>query len=70
MNHALNWGLGLVEVGGWSIGMVVLDAMEKCSGVRLLQLELNDNPGVCLKLGDRWRIFPRRSMRAALPRRA
>ncbi len=31
--------------------MVVLDAMEKCSGVRLLQLELNDNPGVCLKLG-------------------
>ena len=30
--------------------MVLLDAMEKCSGVRLLQLELNDNPGVCLKL--------------------
>lgn len=30
--------------------MVVLDAMEKCAGVRLLQLELNDGPGVCLKL--------------------
>jgi microcompartment protein CcmL/EutN len=30
--------------------MVVLDAMQKCSGVRLVQLELNDGPGVCLKM--------------------
>jgi microcompartment protein CcmL/EutN len=30
--------------------MVVLDAMEKTAGVRLLQTELNDSPGVCLKL--------------------
>jgi microcompartment protein CcmL/EutN len=30
--------------------MVVLDAMEKCAGVRILQTELNDRPGVCLKL--------------------
>jgi microcompartment protein CcmL/EutN len=30
--------------------MVVLDAMEKCGAVRLLQTELNDAPGVCLKL--------------------
>lgn len=30
--------------------MVVLDAMEKMAGVRVLQLELNDQPGVCLKL--------------------
>ena len=30
--------------------MVVLDAMEKCAGVRVLQTELNDSPGVCLKL--------------------
>src|SRR5450432_3001549 len=30
--------------------MVVLDAMEKMAGVRLLQAELNDRPGVCLKL--------------------
>jgi microcompartment protein CcmL/EutN len=37
-------------MGGWSPAMVVLDAMEKCSGVRLLQTELNDSPGVCLKL--------------------
>ena len=30
--------------------MVVLDAMEKGATVRLLQTELNDSPGVCLKL--------------------
>jgi microcompartment protein CcmL/EutN len=30
--------------------MVVLDAMEKGASVRLLQTELNDSPGVCLKL--------------------
>ena len=30
--------------------MVVLDAMEKCANVRVLQTELNDAPGVCLKL--------------------
>ena len=30
--------------------MVVLDAMEKGANVRLLQSELNDSPGVCLKL--------------------
>jgi microcompartment protein CcmL/EutN len=30
--------------------MMVLDAMEKAAGVELLQTELNDSPGVCLKL--------------------
>jgi microcompartment protein CcmL/EutN len=30
--------------------MVILDAMEKTAGVRILQAELNDSPGVCLKL--------------------
>ena len=30
--------------------MVVLDAMEKSAHVELLQTELNDSPGVCLKL--------------------
>jgi microcompartment protein CcmL/EutN len=29
--------------------MVVVDAMEKTAGIRLLQTELNDSPGVCLK---------------------
>jgi microcompartment protein CcmL/EutN len=42
--------LALVEIGGWSLGMVVLDAMEKAANVDLLQTELNDSPGVCLKL--------------------
>lgn len=40
----------MVEIGGWSPAMVVLDAMEKGASVRLLQTELNDSPGVCLKL--------------------
>ena len=39
-----------VEIGGWSPAMVVLDAMEKTASVRVLQAELNDQPGVCLKL--------------------
>ena len=30
--------------------MVILDAMEKGAGVRVLQVELNDQPGICLKL--------------------
>jgi carbon dioxide concentrating mechanism protein CcmO len=30
--------------------MMILDAMEKTAGVRVLQAELNDQPGVCLKL--------------------
>ena len=41
--------LALLEVGGWSPAMVLLDAMEKTAGVELLQTELNDRPGVCLE---------------------
>ena len=45
--------LGLVEVKGFSIAMVVLDAMEKAADVSVLQAELNDLYGVCLKVvGD------------------
>ena len=33
--------------------MVVLDAMEKCAGVRIVETELNDSPGVCMKLYGR-----------------
>ena len=36
--------------GGWSLAMAVLDAMEKSANVGLVQTELNDAPGVCLKL--------------------
>ena len=46
----MNAALVLVEVGGWSPGMVILDAMEKAGSVELLQAELNDKPGVMLKL--------------------
>ena len=42
--------LGLVEVLGWSPSMVILDAMEKAGSVHLLQAELNDFYGVCLKI--------------------
>ncbi len=30
--------------------MVILDAVEKATGIEVLQAELNDQPGVCLKL--------------------
>jgi ethanolamine utilization protein EutM len=43
----------LIEIGGWSPAMVVLDAMEKCAGVHVIETELNDSPGVCLKLHGR-----------------
>lgn len=42
--------VAFVEIGGWSPAMVVLDAMEKNASVRILQTELNDAPGVCIKL--------------------
>ena len=46
----MNDALALVEIGGWSPAMVVLDAMEKAARVLVLQTELNDRPGVCMKL--------------------
>jgi microcompartment protein CcmL/EutN len=45
--------LAIVEIGGWSPAMVVLDAMEKTANVRVVQTELNDAPGVCIKLAGR-----------------
>ena len=42
--------LALIEVSGWSPGMLILDAMEKSASVRLLQVELNERPGVCIKM--------------------
>jgi microcompartment protein CcmL/EutN len=41
--------LAFVEIGAWSSAMVVLDAMEKNASIRILQSELNDAPGVCIK---------------------
>lgn len=46
----MSQALALIEIGGWSPAMVVLDAMEKTADVRVIQTELNDSPGVCLKL--------------------
>ncbi|MGD0872736.1 MAG: BMC domain-containing protein [Bryobacteraceae bacterium] len=45
--------LAFIEIDGWSPAMVVLDAMEKRAGVRVLETELNDSPGVCMKLYGR-----------------
>src|SRR5206468_731559 len=42
--------LGLVEVRGFSPAMVALDVMTKTADVRILQAELNDLYGVCLKI--------------------
>jgi len=41
--------LAILEIGGWSPAMVVLDAMERRRHVRVVQTELNDAPGVCIK---------------------
>lgn len=42
--------LGLAEVAGWSASMIVLDALEKAAGVRLLQVEFNDLAGAIIKI--------------------
>lgn len=42
--------LGLIEVGGWSPSMVVLDTMEKTAGIELFQIELNDLAGAMMKI--------------------
>lgn len=45
--------LGLVEIKSWTAMMAALDAAEKAAPVRLLQVELNDLYGVCVKFeGD------------------
>jgi microcompartment protein CcmL/EutN len=53
MQEAVNnsgQALAFIEIGGWSPAMVVLDAMEKNASVSVVQTELNDAPGVCIKL--------------------
>jgi len=45
--------LGILETFGFTPAMVALDAMEKAGDVEVLQIELNDMLGVCIKiLGD------------------
>ncbi len=42
--------MGLIEIGGWSPSMVVLDRMEKTAEVELFQVELNDLAGAMIKI--------------------
>ncbi len=45
--------LGLIEIAGCTPAIAALDAMSKASGARVLQVELNDKPGVIIKIaGD------------------
>jgi microcompartment protein CcmL/EutN len=46
----VNDALGLLETSGLTPGMVALDTMAKTADVRVLQAELNDLLGVCLKI--------------------
>jgi microcompartment protein CcmL/EutN len=41
--------LGLIEIRSWSAAMAALDAAEKAAPIRLLQVELNDLYGACIK---------------------
>ena len=46
----MSTALGLLEVVGLTPAMVALDAVEKSARVSVLQVELNDNYGVCAKI--------------------
>ena len=46
----MSGALLFIEVGGWSPAMVILDSIEKMAGIQVRQVELNDQPGVCLEL--------------------
>jgi carbon dioxide concentrating mechanism protein CcmO len=53
--------LGLIEITGLASAMVALDALEKSSSVRVLQVELNDQLGALLKVAG-----PAADVRAAV----
>jgi carbon dioxide concentrating mechanism protein CcmO len=42
--------LGILETTGWTPAIVALDAMSKAARITVLQAELNDLLGVCIKL--------------------
>jgi carbon dioxide concentrating mechanism protein CcmO len=46
----MSGSIGIIEVGGWSPALVVLDTLEKTAAVRLWQVELNDLAGAVLKV--------------------
>ncbi|HVX66817.1 MAG TPA: BMC domain-containing protein [Bryobacteraceae bacterium] len=39
-----------METGSWTAACVMLDQAEKSGHIRVLQAELNDQPGVCIKI--------------------
>lgn len=46
----MRYALGMLETTGMTPAMVALDVMDKAARVRVLQAELNDFLGVCLKI--------------------
>jgi microcompartment protein CcmL/EutN len=42
--------LGLFEIQGWSPTLIALDPMTKAAKIVLLQVELNDLYGACIKI--------------------
>jgi microcompartment protein CcmL/EutN len=46
----LKQALGIIEVTSWTVSMAVLDRMEKAATIDLLQVELNDFYGTCMKV--------------------
>jgi carbon dioxide concentrating mechanism protein CcmO len=46
----LKRALGVIEVTSWTVSMAVLDRMEKAATIELLQIELNDFYGTCIKV--------------------
>ena len=42
--------LGMLETTGFSPALVALDVMEKRAGIRVLQAEINDFLGICIKV--------------------
>ncbi len=57
----MNQAIGILEVAGFVPAMAGIDAMEKASGVRVVQTELNDGGGVVVKI-----IGPVAVVRAAI----
>ncbi len=46
----MNAALGMLETTGLTPALVALDVMDKISGVRVVQAEINDFLGICIKV--------------------
>lgn len=45
----MNDAIGLIEAPGLTVALAAADAMDKAASIRVLQVELNDLGGVCMK---------------------